>query len=441
VRPLRNAAAASRREARTTFASLAVPNYRRYVGGQSISLIGTWMQTTAQAWLVLTLTHSSVDLGVIVALQALPVLLLGAYGGVIADRVDKRKLMIVLQSMMGLQALVLGVLATTHVVRVWEVSVLALILGLNNTFENPARQAFILEMVGPRDLRNAVSLNSVLANVARAVGPAVAGLLIAGVGDGICFLINAASFVAVVVSLATMDRSALQPSKSSGRARGQLRAGVRYVAHAPDLGVPLLMMVLIGTFAYEFQVVLPVLATQTFHGGATAYGFMLASMGVGAVAGGLMTAARGHTGLRPVTMAASAFAVVLFFAAGAPSLVLEYVALAAVGWASVSFIARGNSTLQLGSAPSMRGRVMALWAIAFQGTTPVGGPLIGLIVAGEGARAGLLTGAISCVMAAAVAAMFMRRLKRQPTVPEAPEAPVTDDVEADLSAVDLDWRT
>jgi MFS family permease len=201
------------------------------------------------------------------------------------------------------------------------------------------------------------------------------------------------------------------------------------------------MMVLIGTFAYEFQVVLPVLATQTFHGGATAYGFMLASMGVGAVAGGLMTAARGHTGLRPVTMAASAFAVVLFFAAGAPSLVLEYVALAAVGWASVSFIARGNSTLQLGSAPSMRGRVMALWAIAFQGTTPVGGPLIGLIVAGEGARAGLLTGAISCVMAAAVAAMFMRRLKRQPTVPEAPEAPVTGDVEADLSAVDLDWRT
>jgi MFS family permease len=441
VRPLRNAAAASGREARTTFASLAVPNYRRYVGGQSISLIGTWMQTTAQAWLVLTLTHSSVDLGVIVALQALPVLLLGAYGGVIADRIDKRKLMIVLQSMMGLQALVLGVLATTHVVRVWEVGVLALILGLNNTFENPARQAFILEMVGPRDLRNAVSLNSVLANVARAVGPAVAGLLIAGVGDGICFLINAASFVAVVVSLATMDRSALQPSKSSGRARGQLRAGVRYVAHAPDLGVPLLMMVLIGTFAYEFQVVLPVLATQTFHGGATAYGFMLASMGVGAVVGGLVTAARGHTGLRPVTMAASAFAVVLFFAAGAPSLVLEYVALAAVGWASVSFIARGNSTLQLGSAPSMRGRVMALWAIAFQGTTPVGGPLIGLIVAGEGARAGLLTGAISCVMAAAVAAMFMRRLKRQPTVPEAPEAPVTDDVEADLSAVDLDWRT
>jgi predicted MFS family arabinose efflux permease len=325
------------------------------------------------------------------------------------------------------------------VVQVWEVGLLAVILGFNNTFENPARQAFILEMVGPRDLRNAVSLNSVLANVARAVGPAVAGLLIASVGDGICFLLNAASFVAVVFSLATMDRSKLQPSVPSGRARGQLRAGVRYVAHTPDLGVPLLMMVLIGTFAYEFQVVLPVLADQTFHGGPTAYGFMLASMGVGAVAGGLVTAARGHTGLRPVTLAASAFAVVLFFAAGAPGLLLEYLALAAVGWASVSFIARGNSTLQLGAAPSMRGRVMALWAIAFQGTTPVGGPLIGLIVAGEGARAGLLTGAISCVAAAALAMVFMNRLKPSRAAPNAEETAGLDEVETetDLGVVDL----
>jgi MFS family permease len=425
------------RSARTTFASLAVPNYRRYFFGQSISLIGTWMQTTAQAWLVLTLTHSSVDLGLIVAVQALPVLLLGAYGGVVADRVDKRRLMIVLQSLMGLQALVLGVLVTTHVVTVWEVGVLALILGLNNTFENPARQAFILEMVGPRDLRNAVSLNSVLANVARATGPAVAGLLIASVGEGICFLLNAASFVAVVASLATMNRAALQPSVPSGRARGQLRQGLRYVTRVPELGVPLVMMVLIGTFAYEFQVVLPVLARQTFHGGPTIYGFMTASMGVGAVAGGLVTAARGHTGLRPVALAASAFAIVLFLAAGAPILPLEYAALAAVGWASVSFIARGNSTLQLTAAPSMRGRVMALWAIAFQGTTPIGGPLVGLIVAGEGARAGLLTGAISCVLAAALAAMVIRRLRQRAAVPAPAEGDVIDDVEVDLSALEV----
>ena len=199
------------------------------------------------------------------------------------------------------------------------------------------------------------------------------------------------------------------------------------------------MMVLIGTFAYEFQVVLPVLAKQTFNGGATAYGFMLASMGVGAVAGGLVTAARGHTGLRTVTLSASAFAVVLFLAAGAPSLLLEYLALAAVGWASVSFVARGNSTLQLGAAPSMRGRVMALWAIAFQGTTPIGGPLIGLIVAAAGARAGLLTGAISCVAAAGLAMIFMNRLRPSRAAPNAEEreqTAVAGEAEADLGVVD-----
>ena len=397
--------------ARTTFAALAVPNFRRFVSGQTVSMIGTWMQTTAQAWLVLTLTHSSVYLGLIVALQTMPVLLLGAYGGVVADRVDKRKLMILLQSLMGLQALTLGILVVTKEVRLWEVGLLAVILGLNNTFENPARQAFVLEMVGSRDLRNAVSLNSVLVNVARSVGPAVAGLLIASVGDGFCFLLNSVSFGAVVFSLVTMDRTKLQPSKPSGRQRGQLREGVRYVAHTPELGIPLLMMVLIGTFAYEFQVVLPVLAKETFHGGATAYGFMTASMGVGAIGGGLVTAARGRTGLRPCVLAASAFAVVLLFAALSPSLALEYVCLAAVGWASVSFIARGNSTLQLGAAPSMRGRVMALWAIAFQGTTPIGGPLIGLLVALTGARVGLLAGATSCALAALLAWAVVRRLR------------------------------
>jgi MFS family permease len=423
--------------ARTTFASLAVPNFRRYVSGQTVSMIGTWMQTTAQAWLVLTLTHSSIYLGLIVALQTLPVLLLGAYGGVVADRVDKRKLMIVLQSMMGLQALVLGILVVTGLVRIWEVGLLAVILGLNNTFENPARQAFVLEMVGPRDLRNAVSLNSVLVNVARSVGPAVAGLLIASVGDGICFLLNSVSFVAVVVSLVTMDRSKLQPSQPSGRSRGQLREGLRYVAHTPELGIPLLMMALIGTFAYEFQVVLPVLAKQTFHGGAEAYGFMMASMGIGAVAGGLVTAARGNTGLRPVTLAASAFAVVLLFAALSPSLTLEYVGLAAVGWASVSFIARGNSTLQLGAAASMRGRVMALWAIAFQGTTPIGGPLIGLVVAREGARVGLLTGSISCGVAVLLAVAFMHRLRLAPVRQAGPKG-LRVEAETDPGVVEVD---
>ncbi len=210
---------------RVTFAALAVPNYRLYYGGQAISLIGTWMQMTAQSWLVLTLTHSGAALGAIVALQTLPVLLLAPYGGVIADRVDKRKLMVALQSVMGVQALVLGVLTITGVVRVWEIGVLACVLGLNNAFENPARQSFMMEMVGADHLRNAVSLNSVLVNVARTIGPAVAGLLIATVGDGVCFLVNAASFVAVVTSLLVMDRAQLHPSKPAVRAPGTAARG------------------------------------------------------------------------------------------------------------------------------------------------------------------------------------------------------------------------
>ena len=232
---------------RRTFSALSIPNFRRYFVGQSISLVGTWMQSVAQSWLVFTLTHSSTALGGVVALQTLPVLLLGPYGGVIADRVDKRKLMVVLQSLMGVQALVLGVLAVTHVVRFWELCVLAVVLGLNNTFENPARQSFVLEMVGAGEVRNAVSLNSTMVNAARAVGPAVAGLLIATVGEGVCFLVNAVSFVAVVYSLVSMDKGALEAERADASGRGQLREGFRYVAKQPRLGVPLLMMAIVGT--------------------------------------------------------------------------------------------------------------------------------------------------------------------------------------------------
>src|SRR5580693_4885807 len=220
---------------RVTFAALAIPNYRRYVAGQSVSLIGTWMQMAAQSWLVLSLTGSATTLGVIVALQTLPVLLLGPYGGVIADRVDKRRLMVILQIAMGVQALILGVLTVTGAVRLWEIGALALLLGLNNAFENPARQSFMLEMIGPEDLRNAVSLNSVLVNVARTIGPAVAGILIATVGTGVCFLVNAASFAAVIASLVTLDRSALNPTKPTPRAPGQLREGLHYVRRTPEL--------------------------------------------------------------------------------------------------------------------------------------------------------------------------------------------------------------
>jgi MFS family permease len=395
---------------RVTFAALAIPNYRRYIAGQSVSLIGTWMQMAAQSWLVLTLTGSATMLGVIIALQTLPVLLLGPYGGVIADRIDKRRLMVILQIAMGVQALVLGVLTVTGAVRLWEIGVLAALLGLNNAFENPARQAFMLEMVGGESLRNAVSLNSVLVNVARVIGPAVAGVLIATVGEGPCFLVNAASFVAVVASLMTLDRGAIHPSPPSGREPGQLREGLRYVRRTPELGVPLAMMALAGALAYEFQVTLPVMAKQGLHVGATGYGFMTAAMGVGAVVGGLFVATKGRTGLPTLVLSASAFGVVLLLACVAPSLPVELFALALAGGASISFMSTCNSTLQLGAAPSMRGRVMSLWFVAFQGSTPIGGPIVGWVMAQAGARAGLGLGGVTCLLTALLGLLALRRL-------------------------------
>ncbi len=388
------------RAGQVTFAALAVPNYRRYISGQAISLIGTWMQMTAQAWLVLTLTHSSTALGIVVALQTLPVLLFGPYGGVIADRVDKRRLMIALQAAMGVQALALGLLTVTGLVHVWQIGVLAALLGFNNAFENPARQSFMLELVGKEHLRNAVSLNSVLVNIARVIGPAVAGILIATVGDGVCFLVNAASFVAVVGSLVTMDRRALRPTAPMARASGQLREGLRYVRNTPGLAVPLVMMGVAGCLTYEFQVTLPVMASRGLHVGATGFGFMTAAMGVGAVVGGLMVAARGKTGLRPLVIAAFGFGVTMALATLAPNLPLELAALAFAGGASISFMSTGNSTLQLTAAPEMRGRVMSLWFVAFQGSTPIGGPIVGYLMAVAGARAGLGLGAVTCLAVA-----------------------------------------
>jgi MFS family permease len=398
---------------RVTFAALSVPNYRRYYVGQAISLTGTWMQMTAQAWLVLSLTHSSTALGAIVALQTLPVLLLAPYGGVIADRVDKRRLMVALQSVMGLQALALGLLTVAGVAQVWEIGLLAALLGVNNAFESPARQSFMLEMVGQDNLRNAVSLNSVLVNVARLIGPAVAGILIAAVGEGPCFLVNAGSFVAVVASLATMDRSALNPTDPAPRARGQLREGLCYVRATPDLAVPLLMMAAVGCLTYEFQVSLPVMASHGLHVGASGFGFMTAAMGLGAVAGGLLVAARGTTGLRPMVVAVTGFGLAMAGAALAPSIGLELGALAFAGAASITFMSTANSTLQLTAAPSMRGRVMSLWFVAFQGSTPIGGPTVGVVMALGGARAGLGLGAVTCALAALGGLVAIRRMNQR----------------------------
>ena len=401
---------AARRIGAETFASLSLPNYRRYIAGQSISLVGTWMQMTAMSWLVLSLTHSATDLGIVVALQTLPVLLLAPYGGVIADRVDKRRLMICLQVAMGVQALILGLLTVTHVVRVWEIAALAALLGFNNAFENPARQSFMLELVGAEHLRNAVSLNSTMVNLARVVGPAIGGILIAVLGTGVCFLFNAASFVAVVTSLTRLDTVLLNPTPPMRRGKGQLREGFSYVRHTPELLIPLVMMGLVGCLTYEFQVSLPYMASRGLHAGSSGYGFMTAAMGIGAVIGGLALATRGQTGTRVLVIAAVAYGMAMVLATVAPDLAVELVAMALVGGAAVCFMSAGNATLQLRADPAMRGRVMSLWFVAFQGSTPIGGPIVGAVMAAAGPRAGLGLGAITCFVVAAGGGLAVRAL-------------------------------
>jgi predicted MFS family arabinose efflux permease len=286
----------------------------------------------------------------------------------------------------------------------------------------------MLELVGPEHLRNAVSLNSVLVNAARIVGPAVAGLMIATVGNGVCFLVNAASFVAVVASLSTMVGAELHPTPPTPRARGQLREGLRYVRRTPALAVPLLMMGAVGCLTYEFQVSLPVMASRGLHVGASGFGFMTSAMGVGAVLGGLVMAARGKTGLRPLVISAVVFGAAMGIAAAAPNLGVELVALAFAGAASISFMSTGNSTLQLTAEPAMRGRVMSLWFVAFQGSTPVGGPVVGWVMAAFGARAGLGLGAATCLIVAAAGWMAMGR-HPQPAQPHTGPRPLTAAVE------------
>jgi MFS family permease len=374
-----------------------------------VSLVGTWMQTVAQGWLVLELTGSGTALGLVAAAQFLPILALAPYGGLLADRLDKRRLLMATQAALGVMALTLALLVLTGAVQLWMVVALALLLGLVTACDNPARQAFAQEMVGPDELRNAVSLNSVLVNTARAIGPAVAGVLIATVGTGVCFAVNAASYAAVLVALAGMDRAALRPSTPAPREPRQVREGVSYVRRTPELLVPLIMLTLVGTLAYEFSVVLPLLAAGPFDGGAETYGLLTSAMGAGAIVGGLVVAGHGRTGLRPLTVAAAVFGVAILGAAAAPTLPVGLVAMALVGAASITFLATGNTTLQLTSEPCFRGRVMALWTMAVLGSTPIGAPIVGAISEYGSPRAGLLVGSLACLGAAVVGAAALSR--------------------------------
>jgi MFS family permease len=383
-----------------TFSSLRIRNYRLYFVAQLISVSGTWMQTVAQAWLVLHLTGSGVDLGLVVGLQFLPMLLFGPFGGLVADRMNKRRLLYATQTAGGLLALVLGVLVVSHTVELWQVYLLAGLLGVVNVFDNPARQTFVMEMVGRDDLPNAVSLNTVVMNASRVVGPAIGGVVITLFGLGVCFFVNAASYIAVVVGLSMMRAVELHPTAPVERARGQIREGFRYVWRTPALRNTLLAIALIGIFAYNFTVTLALLAKVTFHGGAGTYSLLTACMGIGAVVGGLFAAHRARPTPRLLQVLALVFGGLLAAVALAPTLLTAALAITAMGAASIGFIATANATLQLTSAPAMRGRVMALYAMAFLGTTPIGAPLVGAIAQWTDPRVALLSGAVATVIAA-----------------------------------------
>jgi MFS family permease len=397
---------------RATFSSLKNRNYRLYFVGQIISVSGTWMQRIAQAWLILSLTNNNgLALGVESGLQFLPMLLFGAFGGVIADRFDKRRILYVTQVAAGLLALGLGVIVAAGAATVLIDYVFSVLLGFVNVFDNPARQTFVMEMVGREDLPNAVGLNSVVMNSSRIVGPAIGGIVIDLIGLAPCFFLNAASFVAVLVALRLMRAHDLRPAPIVARAKGQLRAGFRYVWSDRLVRTPLLMMAVIGTLAFNFQVVISLMATKTFGLGAGGLGALLAVMGAGAVLGALAAASRRGVSHRRLLMLTYGMGVSILFASLAPTLATEVIALFVMGAASFAFIAVANTTLQLTSRPDMRGRVMALYAIAFLGSTPIGSPIIGWISAVWGPRVGFAVGGIAALVSGAVASYSLSRAR------------------------------
>jgi MFS family permease len=408
---------ASRDLARRTFAALRFRNYRLYFVSQIISFSGTWMQSVALAWLVLELTGSGTALGTVMAMQFLPTLLLAPIGGVIADRFEKRRLIIGTQTTAGLLALALGIVTLTGVVELWMVYVLAAGFGTVTALDNPSRQTFVMEMVGPADVTNAVTLNSVVVNAARAIGPAAAGVIIATVGIGECFVFNAVSYLAVVVAMFFIRRDQLHPATRSARAPRQLREGFHYAWNTRTLRTTLVMLAIIGTFTYEFSTTLPLLAEFTFGKGATGLAVMTSLMGAGAVVGGLVVAASGSPTAARLVGVAAVFGLSVTAVAAMPTIVLVYALMPLVGAASVAMISISNATLQLNSDPRLRGRVMSLFSMALIGSTPIGGPIVGWIGERIDPRVAVLVGGIAA-LAAAVYGWF--QLEHRPD-----ERPVT----------------
>ncbi|MET4659900.1 MULTISPECIES: MFS transporter [Streptomyces] len=391
------------------FSSLRIRNYRLFFLGQVVSNTGTWMQRIAQDWLVLTLTGSSAAVGITTALQFLPMLLFGLYGGVLVDRLRKRPTLLVTQTAMALTSLALAALTLTGQVQVWHIYVAAFALGLATVVDNPARQSFVTELVGPGQLQNAVSLNSANFQSARLVGPAVAGLLITGVGTGWAFLLNGLSFIAPLAGLLLMRSRELHTVERAPRGKGQLREGLRYVTGRPELIWPIVLVGFIGTFAFNFPVYLSAFADDVFHGGAGVYSMFNTLMAVGSVSGALLAARRGTARLRLLIVAALAFGGLEILAAASPELWMFALIMVPLGLVSMTVNVTTNTSLQMSTDPAMRGRVMALYMMVFLGGSPVGAPIVGWVTDTYGARVGFAAGGAVAVAAATVIGLILAR--------------------------------
>lgn len=416
-----------------TFESLSVRNYRLFFLGQILSWSGTWMQWVAQAWLILRLTDSGLALGLVTALQWLPVLLFGAWGGVVADRFDRRRLLIATNASAGALSLVLGIATVSGFVGLWLVIAIAIVLGVVTAIDNPTRQTFTMELVGRDRLANAVSLNTATFTTARVIGPAVAGLLIAWVDVGPVFLINAFSFVPVILALLAMRAGELVPMPRTRRARGQIREGLRYVWNTPMLRTVLTIMAVVGTLQYNFHVLVSLLAKDTFGGDAQEFGLLGAVLGGGMLLGSLASAAVGRNGRRLLVGAGTVLGLCSLLLAAAPNIYFAGAVMIPLGMASMLFLTTMNSTLQLNSSDEMRGRVMALYFVLFLGSTPIGAPIIGWVAEAFDPRAALAVGGLATLGAMSYAAM---RLLRRSPAPVVARVVVSTDDHHDIDPVD-----